>query len=37
VFLSPDTVRNYLAAVTQKLGTESRAEAYRIDRDNGWI
>lgn len=37
VFLSPGTVRNYLAAITQKLGAESRAEAYRIARDNGWI
>jgi two-component system response regulator DesR len=37
VFLSPGTVRNYLAAITQKLGAESRSEAYRIARDNGWI
>lgn len=37
LFLSPGTVRNYLAAITQKLGAESRAEAYRIARDNGWV
>jgi two-component system response regulator DesR len=37
VFLSPGTVRNYLAAITRKLDAESRAEAYRIARDNGWI
>jgi two-component system response regulator DesR len=37
LFLSPGTVRNYLAAITQKLGAESRAAAYRIARDNGWI
>jgi two-component system, NarL family, response regulator DesR len=37
VFLSPGTVRNYLAAITQKLGAESRAQAYRIARENGWI
>lgn len=37
VFLSPGTVRNYLAAITHKLGARSRAEAYHIARDNGWI
>ena len=37
VFLSPGTVRNYLAAITSKLGAGSRAEAYHIARDNGWI
>ena len=37
VFLSPGTVRNYLAAITQKLEAASRAEAYHIARDNGWI
>ncbi len=37
VFLSPGTVRNYLAAITHKLGAGSRAEAYHIARDNGWI
>jgi two-component system response regulator DesR len=37
MFLSPGTVRNYIAAITQKLDAGSRAEAYRIARDNGWI
>jgi two-component system response regulator DesR len=37
VLLSQGTVRNYLSAITQKLGAASRAEAYRIARDNGWI
>jgi two-component system, NarL family, response regulator DesR len=37
VLLSPGTVRNYLAAITQKLEAASRAEAYHIARDNGWI
>jgi two-component system response regulator DesR len=37
VLLSPGTVRNYLAAITQKLQAGSRAEAYHIARDNGWI
>ena len=37
VFLSPGTVRNYLAAITRKLGAESRAEAYRIAREHGWV
>jgi len=37
VFLSQGTVRNYLAAATQKLGAGSRAEAYHIARENGWI
>jgi two-component system response regulator DesR len=37
LFLSPGTVRNYLAAVTQKLDAHSRPDAYRIARDNGWI
>ncbi len=37
VFLSPGTVRNHLTAITQKLEAVSRAEAYRIARDNGWI
>ena len=37
VFLSQGTVRNYLAAATQKLGAGSRAEAYDIARENGWI
>ncbi|WP_370619801.1 response regulator [Mumia qirimensis] len=37
LFLSPGTVRNYLAAITQKLEAGSRAEAYRTARDHGWI
>jgi two-component system, NarL family, response regulator DesR len=37
MFLSPGTVRNYLAAITQKLEAGSRAEAHRIARENGWI
>jgi two-component system response regulator DesR len=37
LFLSPGTVRNYLAAVTQKLGVESRADAHRTAQENGWI
>jgi two-component system, NarL family, response regulator DesR len=37
MFLSQGTVRNYLAAATQKLGAGSRAEAYHIARENGWI
>lgn len=37
LYLSPGTVRNYLAGVTRKLGAESRAEAYRIARENGWV
>ncbi|MFI7024580.1 response regulator [Micromonospora sp. NPDC049900] len=35
--LSPGTVRNYLALAVQKLGADSRAEARRIARDNGWL
>ena len=37
LFLSPGTVRNYLAAIGRKLDAGSRAEAYRIARDSGWI
>jgi len=37
LFLSPGTVRNYLAAITQKLGADGRADAYRMARDNGWV
>ena len=37
VFLSQGTVRNHLTTITHKLGVESRAEAYRIARDNGLI
>lgn len=35
--LSTGTVRNYLAAAVSKLGASSRAEAYRIARDHGWL
>lgn len=37
LFLSTGTVRNHLAAITQKLDARSRAEAHRIARDHGWI
>lgn len=37
LFLSPGTVRNYLVAVTQKLGASNRAAAYRSAREQGWI
>jgi two-component system, NarL family, response regulator DesR len=37
VFLTPGTIRNYLATITQELEARSRAEAYRIARENGWI
>lgn len=37
LFLSAGTVRNHLAAITRKLEAGSRAEAYRIAHDNGWI
>lgn len=37
LFLSPGTVRNYLASATAKLGADSRSEAYRVARDNGWV
>jgi len=37
LYLSPGTVRNHLAAVTQKLEARNRGDAHRIARDNGWI
>ena len=37
LFLSPGTVRNYLAAATAKLTAGSRAEAYQVARENGWV
>lgn len=37
LLLSTGTVRNHLAAVTQKLDARSRADAHRIARDHGWI
>lgn len=35
--LSAGTVRNHLAAVVTKLGVGSRAEAFRVAHDNGWL
>lgn len=35
--LSNWTVRNYLAAVVNKLGVSSRSEAFRMACDNGWL
>ncbi|WP_020574646.1 response regulator transcription factor [Actinopolymorpha alba] len=35
--LSPGTVRNHLSAVVAKLGVASRAEAFRVARDNDWL
>lgn len=35
--LSSGTVRNYLAASTQKLGAANRIEAFIIARKNGWL
>lgn len=37
LYLSPGTVRNYLATIVGKLGVDGRGEAYRVARDNGWI
>lgn len=37
VHLSNGTVRNYLAAVVHKLRVASRAEAFRLACDNGWL
>ncbi|WP_240477316.1 response regulator transcription factor [Jiangella muralis] len=37
LFLSPGTVRNQLSRVTQKLGVATRAEAFELARDSGWI
>ncbi|WP_425388686.1 response regulator transcription factor [Dactylosporangium aurantiacum] len=35
--LSAGTVRNYLAAATQKLGVADRAEAYALAHRHGWL
>ncbi|SMC57640.1 response regulator transcription factor [Kibdelosporangium aridum] len=35
--LSNGTVRNYIAAVINKLGVSTRAEAIRIAREHGWL
>jgi two-component system response regulator DesR len=37
VHLSQGTVRNHLAAITAKLAVPTRAEAYRMAQDQGWI
>ncbi|GAA1713385.1 response regulator transcription factor [Isoptericola hypogeus] len=37
LYLSHGTVRNYLAAITHKLGGDSRSDAYRIAQENGWL
>lgn len=37
LYLSPGTVRNYLAAAVTKLDATGRADAHRIAGDNGWI
>ncbi|MEV0430428.1 response regulator transcription factor [Micromonospora sp. NPDC050495] len=37
LFLSPGTVRNYLATINRKLGVDSRASAHRVARENGWV
>lgn len=37
LFLSPGTVRNQLSRVTQKLGVATRAEAYELAQESGWI
>lgn len=35
--LSNGTVRNYIAAVLNKLGAKTRSEAVRTARENGWL
>lgn len=37
LFLSPGTVRNYLARIVAKTGARNRIEAVRIAQDAGWI
>lgn len=37
LFLSPGTVRNYLAAITVKVGARTRPEAYRLADQQGWL
>ncbi len=37
LYLSYGTVRNYLAAATDKLGAKNRIHAIKIAADNGWI
>ena len=35
--LSPGTVRNYLSEAIGKLGVGNRIEAYRLERQKGWL
>ena len=37
LYLSYGTVRNYLAAATDKLGARNRIHAIKIATDNGWL
>ena len=37
LFLSPGTVRNYLAAVVTKLNARNRVHAIRIATDAEWL
>ncbi|MGH3861955.1 response regulator [Actinokineospora sp.] len=37
LFLSPGTVRNYLASIVTKLGARNRVDAIRIAREAGWL
>jgi two-component system response regulator DesR len=37
LFLSPGTVRNYLARIVTKTGGRTRIDAIRIARHSGWI
>ncbi|RSN26686.1 DNA-binding response regulator [Streptomyces sp. WAC 05977] len=37
LFLSPGTVRNYLATVVTKLNARNRVDAIRIARDSDWL
>jgi two-component system response regulator DesR len=37
VHLSQGTVRNHLAAITAKLAVPTRAEAYRLAQEQGWL
>jgi two-component system, NarL family, response regulator DesR len=37
LYLTPGTVRNYLAAAVTKLGARNRIEAVRIAAETGWL
>ncbi|CRK55069.1 putative two-component system response regulator [Alloactinosynnema sp. L-07] len=37
LFLSPGTVRNYLASIVTKLNARNRVDAIRIAREAGWL